>query len=602
MQARQMELFAKPIEELEQEEFISILHHDANKRGGMFTRLSIKENIYGKTEIHENWSSKNAYPLMTLDPEYNRYIALNSFHNIKESAVHNVGQEVEAKEEITLRRKETHLHAITTVYIDLDWHDGTKKEIQKRINNTKELLEDAYKENWLPRPTMITETGRGLGVFYVLNKSIANTERTGKQISFWEYICREYAKKYQELFRMSKIELLEVDFKVAGDTTRVVRLPGTLNHKSKSQCRLIRVHREENGAPVYYSLNELVQYIEDYKVYEKPYNEIRKKIAQNKIVNFSAYSNPFLVERLEKLKRVQELVIDKKEGCRENLCFIFYNTAKQLMTEKEAYKEMLEFNSMFRYPITDQKELQNIIVSTAGAADKEKNQRGFYKYKDITLKELLEITDEQNEYVGFGIARKEMLRKQKKEANRKKRLERNENIIAYVVEHPEATYEEIAGLFEVSLRTLKNVLKEADVHRYQKQVRETSCCAAEKKNPDIRPVESFDNIIRFMESKKNKKTVRISQKRKVQKNASVSFECCLATRKKDITDNKFNLSKDDSTYSKSGNMYLFQARNINRNISVEDDGWYMLDSDDLVEIPFEIITSDVPYPSFHIKT
>ena len=589
MQETQINLFAKTMEEVEQEEFISILHHDANKRSGMFVRMDKRES-----EIHEKWSSKNAFPLMTMDAAYNRYIALNSYHNIKETVLEEVEGKLVQKEVKTLRRKGTHLHAITTVYLDLDWHDGTRKEIEERVNNTKALLESTYQENKLPRPTMITETGRGLGIFYVLDNSIANSQRTGKQIKFWEYIYREYAKKYEEIFGSSEKELLEVDFKVVGDKARVVRLPGTKNLNTNTFCRLTSVARKEDGSPLYYSMKELVQYIENYNVYEKSYKEIKKQISKKKIVNFSAYNNPFLVARLEKLKRAQEkLQIDKIEGYREQLCFIYYNTAKQLMTEEEAFEEMLQFNQEFTYPITDMKELRNIIVAVAGATDLSKNPQGYYKYTDAKIKEVLKITDDQNEYVGLGVARKEMLRKQKKEENRKKKQERNEHIISYVVEHPAETYEEIAGLFGVSIRTLKNILKEADVHRYQKQVDETSISAEQiPHGEDEVEKKGTDNIIQFAapksENSDSREGNKVTLNLKVQKNAHVSRVCCLGPKGISISNNHLDINGNiitEISCNQKDNLYAYRNRNDMRTIP-EEDAWHLLNEDELCEVPF----------------
>lgn len=528
-----MNLFANTLEEIQQEEFISILHHDANKRGGMFTGVSIRKNVNGNTEMIEKWTSKNAYSLMTVDTSYNRYIALNSFHSIKED------------EKVTVRRKESHLHAITAVYLDLDCHDETQEQdIQECVSNTKKLLEHTYEENILPRPTMITETGRGLGLFYVLDRSIANAEKTGKQIRFWKYICKEYAKKYQSILDRSDQKQLEIDFKVVGDVSRVVRLPGTKNLNTGTFCRL-SVNNKADGTPVYFSLQDLIKYVETYKAYESSCDEIRKNILKSKIVNFNAYNNPFLYQRIEKLKRAQTLVIDQTEGSRELLCFIYYNTAKQLMTENAAFVAMLEFNRKFKNPITDMKELQNIAKTVENATDMDRIQKGYYKYKDITLKELLNITDEENEYVGFGISNKEILRKQKKEENKKKKKQRNKSIIDYVIEHPDVTYESIANMFNVSLRTIKNILKEAGVNRYEKKGNTSACNAENSKNKNKREqnVDALPLSSQIDQTKKtkNKKLRKIEKKRniikwkkKVQKFATVS-NCCVSVNRECVS-------------------------------------------------------------------
>lgn len=561
MEAKQLHLF-KDENFLMQESFLDVLHHDAKKRGGMFCQV----NITTDKRTTQKWSSKGSAALMVFDEEANHYIALNSFHQAKEMVEDAVTGEW--KEEVTLKRDKGHLHAITCIYLDLDWHDGTKKEIQERVNNTKILLENTYQENQLPRPTMITETGRGLGVFYVLDKSIANSSKTQKQIRFWKFLCDEYAKKYNAILLGAAEPCLELDGSVTGDIARVVRLPGTKNLKANKTCK-VQVQEDYFGWPLYYSLKELASHIESYGVYDaNAYKEIRRKLKRNRTVDFAEFKNPILSERLKKLERCQELWIHKKESQREHLCFMYFHTARSLVGDIEAYRMMEEFNARFDYPI-GKEELEPII-----------RQKIIYKFKDETIRKKLELKDEDNIYVGFGRSLKEIKRQQTKEDNQRKRKERNENIISYVIEHPEATYEEIAGLFEVSLRTLKNILKEADVYRYQKQVVETSCCDAENVvSEDMRTEEKADdNIIQFAGSKKAEKDSRrgneVTQNSKVQKNASTSFKMLSALNNTTRVNNIITIK--DKKKGK-GNHILME--DMDERLSPGE--WYVLSEDEV---------------------
>lgn len=511
MQAVQIEMFPKSHEWQEQETFINALHHDAMTRGGFFAGLNLRKND-GETKVYTKWAKQNPRSLMTTDDSYNRYIALNTYHCQKKEEIVYAFEKPLIK--TTLKRDTHHLHAITSVYLDLDFHDGTMQEIETRVENTKELLNYAYENKSLPYPTMITSTGRGLGIFYVLDRSIANVDKAEKQIKFWEYICKEYAAMYKELLEGSFLPQLDIDSKVVAEKTRVVRLPGTVNLNTGTVCKLINHNKKNDGTSLYYSLKDLAGYIKNYHVYEDTHEEIKKKEASKKIVNLNAYNKPYLVARLNKLKRAQSLVREQKEGSRELLCFYYYNTAVQIMKKEDAVKSMMEFNNEFRCPLKDKSELENIIRSVSKAKDINGNVRGYYEIKDAKILENLGLSEAQNEYVGFCQSLKAIKRKEKKEENQERREERNRRIAEYVMEHTEQTYEEIAGLFDVSLRTLKNILKEENVHRYQINKCETSICAEEKNVKD-----NVVNIVELNQKKENE----VGQTMKVQKNAPESI-------------------------------------------------------------------------------
>lgn len=539
MEAKQLHLFNEE-NFLMQEIFLNVLHHDAKKHGGMYCQVNITPDGF----LKQKWSSKGSTALMVCDQTVNSYIALNTFHKAGELADCGFGSE----EKVTLKRDSSHLHAITCIYLDLDYHKGSAGELESRINHTSKVLEASYEEGLLPKPTMITETGRGLGIFYVLSRSVANTEKTQKQIRFWKYLCSEFTKKYNKILSSASEPCLEIDGSVTGDTARIVRLPGTRNLKAGRTCR-VQVNDDLFGVPLYYSLQELASYIEGYGVYDAgAFREKRRQLKRNKTVNFTEFKNPVLFERLKELERCQKLWKHKKESRRELLCFIYFNTARCLVGKTEAYRMMKEFNEGFDYPIS-LKELEPII-----------KQKTIYKFKDETLLDKLDLTEEENAYVGFGISLKEIKRQQIKEENQKNRRERNEAVISHVVQHPDDTYEEVAALFGVSLRTVKNILKDADVHRYQKQVTETSSCDAENNEPDNMNKEekTAPKIIGFS-SKKEAENIRQS---KVQKNAPISIYMLSAL--KNIPPDKDNIVTYRDKKNEAGPHTLMDN---------PDDGW-----------------------------
>lgn len=452
MQATQSNFFSAERAEINamQRQFLNVLYHDATERKGRFLKAQYRPSI------RETWTTNIA--VLESDTESaDTYVAINSFH----------GQS----------RKASNVHTINAIFFDLDYHEPcSNDELDLRIDDTLEVLQSAANNGRLPRPTMVTKTGRGLGLFYVLEKSIANTPNTQKSIRFWKNVSNGLAKLIEHVltdafYRSDQVyALLELDWKVVADVSRVCRLPGTTNSKVRRICMLEDVY-EINGQPIYYSLFELAQYIPAPETKDKP----AVRSAGGNVIDFCAYrEQPMLYRRMEKLKRAQKVFFNKT-GNRELLCFYYYNTVSQIYTPLEAQDMLYSYNNGFSNPI-EAYELENIIRSVSSATDQAGEVKGFYKLTDAYISEKLginqmltsgELTQEQADYIGFGRASKQLLRELQKEENKKRREARNREIAECIINSPEKTYKEIAGLFEVSERTVKNIAKVNNIRRYE---------------------------------------------------------------------------------------------------------------------------------------
>ena len=182
-----------------------------------------------------------------------------------------------------------------------------------------ERLKRAFLEGEISVPTMITHTGRGLGVFYILRTSIANTQKARKSIQYLDQVRAALTAKYKRI--LNGRGYLEVDMTVK-DAARVCRIPLTYNSRAERWCRLIHVSRDDDGEVAYCSLEELAR---DNHLFDK-INEIKRQIASRKVVSLDAYRVPFLTIRLQKLQMLQELRGYDCSGCREYMIFAFYNT------------------------------------------------------------------------------------------------------------------------------------------------------------------------------------------------------------------------------------------------------------------------------------
>lgn len=426
----------------EQEVFLHTLHHDY--RGGYIVRMSIDND-----GNYRSYANKSIKEIKCYNSKNNVYVSLNTFKN------HN--------------RAATNVHSINCIYYDLDTHNGTDKHIKLCIENTLKAIKNEFEADTLPRPTMITNTGRGLGLFYVLENSIANTSKTQKSIRFWKYIYTSMAEKIKNVLKKHP-NTCELDTTSIADRSRIVRMPLTYNVNAKKVCYLEQINTSSNGDTLYYNLSDLSKYCEDYKVYDsKKDNEIRAAIKKNNIISLEAYKKPFLSRRMQKLEILQSISNDKcTNKRREYMCFVYYNAAKQINL-KNASNLLYLFNEGFNEPLSLD-ELKHTMKSVDTNKAEYGNYEGYYKLTDKTIIEKLDLDEEEIKATGFGVSYRKIVREKKKEENRIKKAKRNDLIVKMILTDLNVTYKEIAEKVGVSEKTVKRVAKEYGVGRYNSSV------------------------------------------------------------------------------------------------------------------------------------
>ena len=430
--------------EEEKKKFLKILHHD--KKGGQMIRLRIDE----KDSEQRSFCEIDELAATGTDTA-GYYVTVNTFRGYK--------------------RESSRVFNYTSIYIDIDCHKSSDPDV---VDAAKEkamgILQEAYESETLAIPTMITDTGRGFGLQYVLDKSIANTGRTEKMIAFFKRVRKSMFEKYKKI--LSGDSMIEVDAAVLDDS-RVCRLPGTYNKKAGKFCRLISVSGN------YYELSELVQgcYLWDWKT-EKEYKEAKeekekkkKKIASGSVVSFAEYRLPFLTTRLEQLEQLQEM---RGEGCtdscREQILFIAYSALKQLDPAKATLR-LQAMNTRFADPLS-QTELDHIIQETDQSVGID--HKGYYKLSNAYVVDMLALTDEEINALGIGQGLK---RTAARKAARDRKKEKREKIVELLTQADSLTYAQIAEATGVSRRTICTIAKYEGLMRYAK--------AAERKNNSI---------------------------------------------------------------------------------------------------------------------
>lgn len=414
--------------ESEKMDFLRLLYHD--RRGGQMIRLKKIGSLV------EQYSTCDLQELAATGTDVNVYTTVNTFRGKKRSA--------------------DKLFNYCSIFIDLDCHSLNPDKIQISKERAKKILEKSYASNELAAPTLITDTGRGFGIQYVLAKSIANVPSNEKQRQLYKTIRRRILEKYQEILSVDP-EAAQPD-PTAIDDSRVCRIPGTYNMSAGCYCRLIY------ASNTYYELDALVKenhlwtWISDDE-YRK--NQ-KKKPKKSNIVDINTYRLPFLAARIEQLQKLQDLRGKKcTDACREQLLFVAYSALVQLNYDQAA-ERLQQLNLRFCDPLP-QGEVDHIIEETDAVVGY--RNKGYYNLSDRYIIETLNLTKEEISAIGIGAGLK---RTAERELARQKKREQKEKVIELLVQVDRLTYEEIAEATGISRRTVCNIAKMEGVSRHKR--------------------------------------------------------------------------------------------------------------------------------------
>lgn len=348
---------------------------------------------------------------------------------------------------------------LTGFYFDLDKHDKPQKQINAATAKSLELIYALVNKKILPMPTIITKTGRGLGVYYIFRNSLAITKNTEKQQHYYSFLYSKLADIMQHY--MDKPGLLEVDRIVVNDRTRIVRLPGTYNTAADTYCTIADIGEDYFGSVLYYDMSDFKSFVVEYEKVET--KAVRVSAASMPVVSFTGYKSTFLYNRITQMQKLQRnFNMDCINRRREAMCFIFYNTAKQIYPD--AVTRLYDFNEGFILPLKD-KEIKHVIKSVDES--KADSHSGYYKIKDRWIIEKLNLTEQELKDTMIGQSQRQIEREAAKEKTRNKKNNRNEKILNLLMDNTN-TYEDIAATLEVSVSTVKRIAKTNNINRYQK--------------------------------------------------------------------------------------------------------------------------------------
>ena len=339
-------------------EYIDKVHGNSK---GWITRSCIDENGYSQ------WHYKYKELKETDLTEENIYITLNTFFK-------------------PYRRLEC-IKELNALFIDLDYYK-TKFTKEQIIMN----LEENYFNKTIPATNYILDSGRGLALIWLINKV------PSKALPLWKAI---------EEYLYNKLKEFGAD-RQALDATRILRVPGSINSKSKTVVSIIDEY------DYIYDLREIQkEFLPELKPKEK-------KKGRSKKINYIYRERSLYYARIQDITKLCELREYDLKGHREIILFLYrYYLCSFTEDVQKALEDVLELNSMFIAPLKE----NEVIRATRSAEKRYLDKNKEYKYKNDTLIELLEITEYEETKMSTIISKNEYKRRNN-EYNKKKYQEK----------------------------------------------------------------------------------------------------------------------------------------------------------------------------------
>lgn len=367
----------------------------------------IKYSIAGKKVKRTSASSRTEALVSTVN-NGNTYVTVNSFSGVK--------------------RKNSNLFAINGIFIDIDGHNLKPDEIVQAKINTVSVINDAIKEGRLCNYTAMTDSGRGIGLLFLYDRSIAAHGNTERQIKFHKSLYNKMIKLIEKLLNEYNGVMLSVD-KGVKDAARLCGLPGTYNYNARAYRRNIKINPDAR-----YSLSQIAD-ICGFEPTKK-----QKKKANKDMKNVEGLGQ----SRADKLRRLQASRKDW-QGYHHQLCFIYYNTVKLYMDESEATAALEEFNGNFADYGIDRAEIRGIIRSSKGNG-------AAYCFTNAYIMNSLNLNEREAAEFKFETVESREL---KKIETLKKKLARDKMVVHAILSCE--TYNEVVCLTGVALRTVKRI-------------------------------------------------------------------------------------------------------------------------------------------------
>ena len=346
-------------------------------------------------------------------------------YNTKNKGLRDIVEELHDKEDVFLgpntmylpKRRVENIRQFRALFQDIDCESmGLEKA------ETVYMIWMLHYEGKIPKPTMVTDSGRGVHLYWRIQNAPYGALNTWQELQDYIYY---------------NLKNFGADRK-ATDAARVLRLPGTINSRSDSDCKVLYIDNH-----LEYSMYELREEYLNYKprVHQLQMQQTKKidsKVISNKF--FNSYS--LHMERANDLETLCRLRKYDMTGYRNMAlhCYAYWKGI-YIRDDYDLENMVIEFNNAFTDPLKET-EIKAVLRCIPKAIDKfiayeqgirsgecKRVSKGMrdkdgYWYKNETLIERLGITREEQKHLKTIISTEE---KYERNNERRRASRRNEN-------------------------------------------------------------------------------------------------------------------------------------------------------------------------------
>lgn len=321
-------------------------------------------------------------------------------YNTKNDGLRDVVEELHKEEDVFLspntmylpKRRVENIRQFRALFQDIDC-EGLDLEKSETIY----MIWEMYYEGEIPKPTMVTDSGRGVHLYWRIQNAPYGALNTWQELQDYIYY---------------RLKHLGADRR-ATDGARVLRLPGTINSKCEADCKVLYIDND-----IEYSMYELREEYLDYKPKTHQLEMQQTKKVDNRVISnrfFNAYS--LHMERANDLEALCRLRKFDMTGYR-NMAIHCYAYWKGIYVRDsyELENVVIEFNNAFTEPLK-QTEVYAVLRSIDKAVEKfiayeqglrsgecKRVSKGMrdkegYWYKNETLIERLGVTPREQKHM-----------------------------------------------------------------------------------------------------------------------------------------------------------------------------------------------------------
>lgn len=354
------------------------------------------------------------------------------------------------------RRTQQGLRQVVALFFDIDvvkaHVSGSMDGADAAKDAALALIESAVAQGRFPEPTMAVDTGRGLQLHLVLDRSCSARKADGTpNAALLQHVSRLQSKLLallEDIFA-DICYLVDVD-RSCTDLTRLCRLPGSWNSKAACRARLVTAAGPEH------SLDALRGYVHFGAAPEKPSKPVSarkgKKAATALPASAFEGGNPLVSARAAAIEALQSARRRRGEdlGYRNEMVWAYMNNLFNIMPIEQAHLRTVELNARFSRPLP-----QSELMGTMRCL---KRRGAPYRVSNARLAEHMGMSQEEADETGFmaSCTSRAAERRLMCEATAKRKAERNALILSLAATG--MVYADIAEKAGCSKRTVSSVL------------------------------------------------------------------------------------------------------------------------------------------------